>query len=87
MFEDVFPDLFGYEIVSLVPLAGRQSSVASSIFSMRQAYHVGGLRRAGLGRACNVLQDIVHVCCVVERVDDGTDNAAWDALIRPDLLR
>ncbi|NCT11595.1 MAG: aminotransferase class V-fold PLP-dependent enzyme [Rhodobacterales bacterium] len=82
MFEDRLAGLLGYE--DCFACASGMAAVAGALTALLKAGDHVVSARALFGSCLYVLQDVLGRFGVEVTLVDGTDNAAWDAAIRPD---
>jgi len=82
MFEDRISGLLGYE--DCFACTSGMAAVSGALTSLLKAGDHVVAARALFGSCLYVLEDILARFGVEVTLIDGTDNAAWDAAIRPD---
>ncbi|APE43012.1 O-succinylhomoserine sulfhydrylase [Sulfitobacter alexandrii] len=82
MFEDRIADLLGYE--DCFACASGMAAVSGALTALLKAGDHVVAARALFGSCLYVLEDVLGRFGVEVTLVDGTDNAAWDAAIRPD---
>ena len=82
MFEDRLSGMLGYE--DCFACASGMAAVSGALLAMLKAGDHVVSSRALFGSCLYVLEDILARYGVEITLVDGTDNAAWDAAIRPD---
>ncbi|MDG1377336.1 MAG: aminotransferase class V-fold PLP-dependent enzyme [Yoonia sp.] len=82
MFEDRMADLLGYE--DCFACTSGMAAVTGALTALLKAGDHVVSSRALFGSCLYVLEDILGRFGVKITLVDGTDNAAWDAAIRPD---
>lgn len=82
MFEDRLAGLLGYE--DCFACASGMAAVSGALTALLKAGDHVVSARALFGSCLYVLQDVLARFGVEITLVDGTDNAAWDAAIRPD---
>ncbi|MCF2904500.1 aminotransferase class V-fold PLP-dependent enzyme [Octadecabacter sp. CECT 8868] len=82
MFEDRMADLLGYE--DAFACTSGMAAVSGALTALLKAGDHVVSSRALFGSCLYVLEDILARFGVEITLVDGTDNAAWDAAIRPD---
>lgn len=82
MFEDRIADLLGYE--DCFACTSGMAAVSGALTALVKAGDHVVASRALFGSCLYVLEDVLARFGVEITLIDGTDNAAWDAAIRPD---
>jgi len=82
MFEDRMADLLGYE--DCFACTSGMAAVAGALTALLKAGDHVVSSRALFGSCLYMLEDVLGRFGVEITLVDGTDNAAWDAAIRPD---
>ena len=82
MFEDRIADLLGYE--DCFACTSGMAAVSGALTALVKAGDHVVASRALFGSCLYVLEDVLARFGVEVTLIDGTDNAAWDAAIRPD---
>jgi O-succinylhomoserine sulfhydrylase len=82
MFEDRLADMLGYE--DCFACTSGMASVSGALTALVKAGDHVVASRALFGSCLYVLEDVLSRFGVEVTLIDGTDNAAWDAAIRPD---
>lgn len=82
MFEDRMADILGYE--DAFACTSGMAAVSGALMALLKAGDHVVSSRALFGSCLYVLEDILARFGVEITLVDGTDNAAWDAAIRPD---